>query len=201
MNKRRSATAERLYRDDARLEVRSAGTRPDARRRITEQDLRWADVVFAMERDQKQRIGGEFRNLELPWIDVLEIPDDYEYMDPRLQEALRLALDPEIEALLANDDPPPGAESPDSADQSGGTQELMHQVGSFEPRDLKRVLPLFEANGIQFELETDDSELKRPGRWMDLSFGMYPEGSKLMVFVPESQLAAANTLVLSLFPI
>jgi len=79
--------------------------------------------------------------------------------------------------------------------------ELMHQVGSFEPLDAKKVLPLLEANGIRFELETDDSALERPGRWMELSLGMYPEGSKLLVFVPESQVARATNLILSIFPV
>jgi predicted protein tyrosine phosphatase len=195
MNKRRSATAERIYRDDARLEVRSAGTKPDANRRIKEQDLRWADIVFAMERDQKQRISEEFRDMELPWIEVLEIPDDYEFMDPRLQKMLRHAIDPEIESLLA------GEGSPDDGDQKHGVQEMLHQVGSFEPLDAKRVLSLLEANSIPFEIEMDNSALERPGRWMELSLGMFPEGSRLIVFVPESKVAAANALVLSLFPV
>jgi predicted protein tyrosine phosphatase len=53
MNKQRSVTAEQLYRNDARLEVRSAGVRSDANRRVSEDDLRWADIVFAMEREHK----------------------------------------------------------------------------------------------------------------------------------------------------
>lgn len=81
------------------------------------------------------------------------------------------------------------------------THELMHQVGTFEPFDAKRVLPLLEANGIRFELEMDHSALQRPGRGVDLYLGTYPEGSKLMVFVPESQVATATTLILSLYPV
>src|SRR5881628_2566882 len=48
MNKQRSVTAECLYRKDARLDVRSAGVRSEANRRVSEDDLRWADVVFVM---------------------------------------------------------------------------------------------------------------------------------------------------------
>jgi predicted protein tyrosine phosphatase len=102
MNKQRSVTAERLYRNDARLEVRSAGVRPDALRRINEADLNWADVVFAMEREHKQWILTRFQNLNLPPIDVLDVPDDFEVMDPALQEILRSLLDPELDHLLAN---------------------------------------------------------------------------------------------------
>jgi predicted protein tyrosine phosphatase len=100
MNKQRSVTAERLYHNDARLEVRSAGVRSDANRRVSEEDLQWADVVFAMEHEHKQWLSKRFEALELPPIEVLDIPDEYECMDPQLQEILRLMLDPEIDALL-----------------------------------------------------------------------------------------------------
>lgn len=79
--------------------------------------------------------------------------------------------------------------------------ELLHQVGSFEPSEVKRLLAAFETAGIPFELEEDHSALGTPGRWMHLAVGMYPEGSKLAVFVPESHLAAAQSLVASLFPL
>ncbi|HWB58492.1 MAG TPA: protein-tyrosine-phosphatase [Chthoniobacteraceae bacterium] len=101
MNKQRSATAETLYRNDARLEVRSAGVRSGANRRVNEADLKWADVVFAMEHEHKLWIQTRFEGLPLPRIDVLEIPDEFEYMDPELQEMLRAMLDPEIEHLLS----------------------------------------------------------------------------------------------------
>ncbi|HEY3897460.1 MAG TPA: protein-tyrosine-phosphatase [Chthoniobacter sp.] len=100
MNKQRSATAEQIYRNDPRLEVRSAGVRAGANRRVSEADLRWADVVFAMEQEHKLWMTTRFEGLDLPRIDVLEIPDDFEYMDPELQETLRMMLDPEFEHLL-----------------------------------------------------------------------------------------------------
>ena len=106
MNKQRSVTAERLYRNDARLEVRSAGVRSGANRRVNEADLKWADVVFVMERDQKVWIAERFAELDLPRIDVLDIPDEFEVMDPELQEILQSLLDPEIAHLVEN--PPSG---------------------------------------------------------------------------------------------
>jgi len=101
MNKERSPTAEQIYRHDPRLEVRSAGVRSGANRRVSEADLRWADVVFAMEQEHKLWITRRFEGLDLPRIDVLEIPDEFEYMDPQLQEMLRMMLDPELDHLLA----------------------------------------------------------------------------------------------------
>ena len=101
MNMQRSPTAEQIYRNDARMEVRSAGVRAGANRRVSEADLLWADVVFVMEKEHKEWIVERFRGLDLPPIDVLEIPDDFEYMDEQLQEMLRLTLDPEIDHLLS----------------------------------------------------------------------------------------------------
>ena len=104
MNKQRSATAEQMYRQDPRLEARSAGVRSGANRRVSEADLRWADVVFAMEQEHKLWLTTRFEGLDLPRIDVLEIPDDFEYMDANLQEMLRLMLDPEFDHLVATFD-------------------------------------------------------------------------------------------------
>ena len=80
--------------------------RSEANRRISEDDLRWADVVFAMEREHQVWLSTRFEGLQLPPVEVLDIPDEYEYMEPQLQEILRLTLDPEIEALIrANGSP------------------------------------------------------------------------------------------------
>jgi protein-tyrosine phosphatase len=103
MNKKRSPTAEQIYKNDARLEVRSAGVRSEAKRRISEQDLKWADVVFVMERTHKTWIKSRFEGVDLPRIEVLEIPDDFEFMDSELQEMLKSMLDPEIDSLLSQD--------------------------------------------------------------------------------------------------
>jgi predicted protein tyrosine phosphatase len=101
MNKERSVTAERLYRNDPRLEVRSAGVRSEAKRRINKKDLVWADVVYVMENEHKLWITMRFHELELPKIEVLDIPDEFGVMDPELQEILKSLLDPEFEHLLS----------------------------------------------------------------------------------------------------
>jgi predicted protein tyrosine phosphatase len=100
MNQWRSPTAEQLYRTDPRLEVRSAGVRPEARRQVSARDLEWADVVFVMEQEQRSWIRRQFRDQDLPRIEVLDVLEDYPFMDPRLQEALRSVITPEIEAIL-----------------------------------------------------------------------------------------------------
>jgi predicted protein tyrosine phosphatase len=87
---RRSPTAEAIYRNDPRVEVRSAGVSEKSRHRVTAKDLAWADVVLVMERRHKARIMEAFAELEqLPRIESLEIPDDYEFMDEELVGLIR----------------------------------------------------------------------------------------------------------------
>ena len=102
LNQWRSPTAEVLYRNDARLEVRSAGLRTDAKRHLSTSDVTWAQVIFVMDRDQKAWVQERFRDLQLPPIRVLDIPDTLVYMDPELQRLLREAIDPELAGLLSS---------------------------------------------------------------------------------------------------
>lgn len=84
-NQWRSPTAESLWRRRAGFEARSAGTSSNARRPVGPADIRWADVIFVMERKHQQRLQAEYsRLLEHKRLYVLDIPDDYRYMDPEL---------------------------------------------------------------------------------------------------------------------
>lgn len=83
-NQWRSPTAENIYRCDPRVNVRSAGTSSSAKKRISEKNICWADLILVMENKHKQIIVKHYRNLTLPPIFVLDIPDDYQYMAPGL---------------------------------------------------------------------------------------------------------------------
>jgi predicted protein tyrosine phosphatase len=98
-NKWRSPTGETLYRHDPRVNVRSAGTSASAKKKISEQDLIWADLVLVMENKHKKIITSQYQNLDLPSIMVLDIPDDYQYMDYELVEMLKAST----ESVLANE--------------------------------------------------------------------------------------------------
>lgn len=99
-NQWRSPTAEQVWRRQAGLNVRSAGTSPNARHPVSSKDLAWADVVFAMEEKHKSRLLADYRDvLEGKAIHVLDIPDDYRYMDPELVEQLQTSVG-EILGLL-----------------------------------------------------------------------------------------------------
>lgn len=58
--KRRSPTAERVFAKDSGVSVRSAGTSPNAKRTVTLNDLRWADLIFVMEQKHSDRIRAKF---------------------------------------------------------------------------------------------------------------------------------------------
>lgn len=88
-NQWRSPTAETVWRKHPAISVRSAGTSPNARKTVGPADVRWADVIFVMEHKHKNRLVAEFtRLLDHKPIHVLEIPDEYKYMDPELVEIL-----------------------------------------------------------------------------------------------------------------
>lgn len=87
-NKKRSRTAEYLFKNDDRFRLRSAGLSPQSNRKLNENDLHWADLVLVMETEQRTKIRDLYGYLELPTIEVLHIPDDYEFMDEELVDIL-----------------------------------------------------------------------------------------------------------------
>ncbi|MGK0241037.1 MAG: putative protein tyrosine phosphatase [Candidatus Pelagisphaera sp.] len=95
MNQWRSPTAERVYGRNARIEARSAGTSSKARRRVFALDIKWADLVLVMENKHRQRLKAAFPEaMEYVETRVLDIEDNYRFMDPELVEELRGAVNP-----------------------------------------------------------------------------------------------------------
>ncbi|SER29262.1 Predicted protein tyrosine phosphatase [Pseudomonas lutea] len=89
-NQWRSPTAETVWRKHPGISVRSAGTSPNARKTVGPADIRWADIIIVMEQKHKSRLVADFtRLLEHKPIHVLEIPDEYKYMDPELVDILK----------------------------------------------------------------------------------------------------------------
>jgi predicted protein tyrosine phosphatase len=87
-NKGRSRTAEAIFKNDDRFTIRSVGLSPKSERKISGNDVEWADIIFVMENGQKARIQGTYRHLMLPKIQVLRIADEYEFMDAELIQLL-----------------------------------------------------------------------------------------------------------------
>lgn len=92
-NQWRSPTAEQVWRRHPMLNVRSGGTSPSARHTVSDADIEWADVVIVMEHKHKSRLVADFGDLLAGKpVHVLDIPDEYKYMDPELVELLELSV-------------------------------------------------------------------------------------------------------------
>jgi len=92
-NQWRSPTAEQVWRRHPALSVRSGGTSPNARHPVSAADVSWAHVVFVMEEKHKSRLVAEYRRLlENTPVHVLDIPDEYKYMDAELIDLLRQSV-------------------------------------------------------------------------------------------------------------
>lgn len=89
-NRLRSLTAEKMFEGFPAYQVRSAGTQPNARIVITEGHIGWADLIFVMERSHLNRLQRKFPEaLDEKKVITLQIPDDYQFMQPELLEELR----------------------------------------------------------------------------------------------------------------
>ena len=98
-NQQRSPTAERIYCDDPRFEVRSAGTDALFGRELSAEDLDWADMVVVMESSHAQTIRRRFtQESEEVELLVLGIPDVYQFMEHALQREIRSRFEPLIRA-------------------------------------------------------------------------------------------------------
>ncbi|EEY3110837.1 phosphotyrosine protein phosphatase [Salmonella enterica] len=95
-NQWRSPTEEQVFRRYPGLSVRSAGTSRNAKKSVSCGLLQWADVICVMEQKHKDRLMAEYRRIiENKPLHVLDIPDDYRYMDPELVRQLE-ELVPEV---------------------------------------------------------------------------------------------------------
>jgi predicted protein tyrosine phosphatase len=89
-NKRRSLTAETIFKNEPAWDVRSAGTEDSARIKVTAGQIGWADVIVVMEKRHKERLRQKYpQELVAKRCVCFFISDDYEFMDPSLIELLR----------------------------------------------------------------------------------------------------------------
>lgn len=97
-NQWRSPTAARVYANDQRLEVRSAGVSPLSAHRVSQKDVEWANLILVMEQKHKARLQEMFRDMQLPPIECLEIPDDFRLMDDTLVGLIRAGTEAHLAA-------------------------------------------------------------------------------------------------------
>jgi predicted protein tyrosine phosphatase len=93
-NQWRSPTAEKVFKKKG-YSTRSAGTSPKAKKTMSYSDIIWSDIIFVMEKKHKSRIKAQFNYLVLDKpIYILDIPDEYNYMDDELITVLEEVVTP-----------------------------------------------------------------------------------------------------------
>ena len=96
-NQWRSPTAEAIYKSQQGLHVKSAGTSASARIKVTGKLIEWAELIFVMEKKHQQRLTESFPNeISDKKIIVLDIPDEYQFMDEELVESIKAGVSPYI---------------------------------------------------------------------------------------------------------
>jgi predicted protein tyrosine phosphatase len=94
-NRLRSPTAEAVFSGYPGLEVDSAGLSDDAWTPLSADQIAWADLIIVMEKIHRERLNRRFgKILAGKRVVVLNIPDDYDFMDPALVALLKRCCSP-----------------------------------------------------------------------------------------------------------
>jgi predicted protein tyrosine phosphatase len=94
-NQWRSPTAEKIFQGYLSHSYRSAGTSESARIKISAKLIEWADLIFVMEKKHKQQLISKYGTLSrTKEIQILDIPDEYAYMDQELIDMLKMTIEP-----------------------------------------------------------------------------------------------------------
>ncbi len=89
-NRLRSPTAEQVFSAWPGIEVASAGLDHSAESPVTPELLKWADTIFVMEKSHRNKLAKKFKaHLKKQRVICLNIPDQFEYMDPTLVKLLK----------------------------------------------------------------------------------------------------------------
>lgn len=89
-NRLRSPTAEAVFAEMEGIEALSAGTNKDAETPLTGDLIEWADIILVMETSHRQKVAKKYQPLlKNKKLAILNIPDDYEFMDPELIRVLK----------------------------------------------------------------------------------------------------------------
>ena len=95
----RSPTAEQVFSSWPGVETASAGLNNGAETPVTPELLDWADLIFVMERVHRSKLSTRFQpHLRGKRVICLDIPDDYEYMEPALVALLNARVPPHLPA-------------------------------------------------------------------------------------------------------
>lgn len=77
------------------METDSAGLKSDADVPLSAEQIDWATIIFVMEKTHKSKLAAKFRqHLKGKRVVCLDIPDDYDYMQPELVKRLEAKAGP-----------------------------------------------------------------------------------------------------------
>lgn len=95
VNKLRSPTAEHVFASWPDVETDSAGLSNGATVLLSSEQLEWADIIFVMEKAHQNKLSKKYRrHLNGQRVICLDIPDNYEFMDPTLIRLLENKVGP-----------------------------------------------------------------------------------------------------------
>jgi predicted protein tyrosine phosphatase len=94
-NKLRSPTAEHLFSQWTDVETDSAGLNHDAEVQLSVEQIEWATLIFVMEKAHRNKLKNKYKtHLNAKRIVCLDIPHDFELMDPDLVRILNAKVGP-----------------------------------------------------------------------------------------------------------
>ncbi len=89
-NRLRSPTAEAVFSEYQGIEAIGAGTNSDAETPVSGDLILWADVILVMEKTHRHKISKKYKALlNGKRLVCLDIPDNYECMQPELVKILK----------------------------------------------------------------------------------------------------------------
>ncbi len=89
-NRLRSPTGEAVFSEYEGIEAIGAGTNSDAETPVSGDLIEWADIILVMEKSHRNKISKKFKELlKDKRLVVLDIPDNYECMQPELIQLLK----------------------------------------------------------------------------------------------------------------
>jgi len=89
-NRLRSPTAENVFSEYEGVEAIGAGTNSDAETPVSGDLIEWADIILVMEKMHRNKVSKKYKDLlKDKRLVVLDIPDNYECMQPELIQLLK----------------------------------------------------------------------------------------------------------------
>ncbi|MEM7400667.1 MAG: low molecular weight protein tyrosine phosphatase family protein [Pseudomonadota bacterium] len=101
-NKLRSPTAEKVFSEFEGIEAIGCGTNNDSETPISGDLIEWADIVFVMEKSHRNKVSKKYKGLlKSKRLVCLNIPDNYDRMQPELIQLLKVKVSRVVRILIA----------------------------------------------------------------------------------------------------